>query len=158
VCQSSDRDLYGGQLQSRTSPSFDKRISLTMQATHEPCDVSFTLINIVGHALASIKVHDHFPSKGGCCGCGSEAHRDSNTKAHYHIWILTNLCFMMTTATHLCIFCRIRSFTRWSLGADWAKDSWLGGDHVEGHLRTGGLKVAIGRGKNHRCAVGPGTQ
>jgi hypothetical protein len=56
-------------------------------------------------------------------GMRARGHRDSNTEAHPHIRILMNLHFMMTAATHLRLFRRIKSSTRRSLGVDRAKDS-----------------------------------
>jgi hypothetical protein len=69
-----------------------------------------------------------------------------------------NLRFMMTTTTHIHVFCRIRSSTQRSLGADQAEDSKPRGDRAEGRLHVGGLKVAMGRGENHRCVGGPGAR
>jgi hypothetical protein len=41
---------------------------------------------------------------------------------------------------------------------DQVKDSWLGEDRAEGHLRARGPKVVTDRGKNYRCAGGLGAQ
>jgi hypothetical protein len=43
VCQGSDKDFFGSQLQARTSPCFYKHLRFTMHATSEPCDISVAL-------------------------------------------------------------------------------------------------------------------
>jgi hypothetical protein len=71
--QGSERDSHGSQPQARMSSSFYKRLSLTVQATGEPCDLSLIPSysvgtrepSIVNCALGFIKGHGHQPSKVG---------------------------------------------------------------------------------------------
>jgi hypothetical protein len=52
IHQCSDRDSYGDQHQACISPSFYNGLSLTEQATSEPCNVSLPLVYNVGHLWA----------------------------------------------------------------------------------------------------------
>jgi hypothetical protein len=45
----SDKDSYDNQHLVCTSPNFYKHLSLIVQLTHEPCDVSLSLVDNVGH-------------------------------------------------------------------------------------------------------------
>jgi hypothetical protein len=62
--------------------------------------------------------------KGLQLGMQAACHRDSNTEAHSCTWIQMNLHFMLMTATHLHLFRRIKSATRWCLGVDQVEDYW----------------------------------